>query len=286
MNKRSVLSILLSAISVVVLARGATSQAPLSAAAYATTAHPNVNYGRAAVLPVQSGVTTYLKFDFSRLPVKGCIGRATLRLHVNAVTSSGMLNVYEVNSAWSENTITQGNAPVLGGLVNRSQPISVTATNLNSAIEVDLTEVAQRWLSGKSPNNGIALRLSDRGSSDGSFSFVGRVPGDAHAAHIDADPVNCADTILVLTTNTVKCVASDENCTFDDMGAEDHWFDTAKDVCASSACPTAAGKCSLATQPTLNHHVNASDNYCKGQDQNKPKGCYAFANGVVQCQCQ
>lgn len=206
--------------------------------------------------------------------------------HVNSVASSGMLNVYEVNSAWNENTITQGNAPVLGGLVNRSQPISVTATNLNSTIEVALSELARRWVSGNSPNNGIALRLSDSGSSDGSFSFLGKIPGDEHAAQIDANPAKCTDIILVLTTHTVKCVASDENCTFDDMGAEDRWIDTAKEVCAIGACPTALGNCSPTTQPTLNHYVNVSDNDCKGQDQNKPKGCYAFANGVVQCKCK
>jgi len=277
--------VLLAATRISVLLLSAAGQAQVSAAAYINNARPTANNGGAVVLPVQSGVTSYLQFDLSALPHTGCIAKARLRLYVNAVVSPGMLEVLEVGSGWNENVITQANGPSLGASVTGSQPISISAANLNTSIEVDVTDLVQRWIGGKTPNNGIVLRLSDRGRSDASFSFVGKAPGDQRAAQIEADRVQCDRISAIYSNYTVTCVKSDEECTFDDAGATKNWTDGARLICEDGPC-SYSSNCVPRTQPQIVHQVLDPDNWCLSIDRTKPKGCYSIATGVVQCECR
>jgi hypothetical protein len=88
------------------------------------------------------------------------VGKATLRLYVNEVTTPGAFDVYGVTSSWNEGSITT--APQLEAVPVAS---GVQVTTANSYITVDVTPLVQKWLdydpnnpgAGGMPNHGLAL---------------------------------------------------------------------------------------------------------------------------------
>jgi len=74
-----ILTILLAFVSVALL-----GQAPPSADTFVTSAFPKTNYGSSIILVVQSGATSYLRFNLDTLPTGASINKATLRLYVDA----------------------------------------------------------------------------------------------------------------------------------------------------------------------------------------------------------
>src|SRR5271165_1769027 len=77
---------------------------------------PKTNYGGSIALIVCSGSNTYIKFSFANLPsgINGSsISGANAVLYVDAVLTSGAMDVYAVSGPWSEGTITYNNAPAL-----------------------------------------------------------------------------------------------------------------------------------------------------------------------------
>jgi len=141
---------------------------PPAADTYVSNAFPKYNFGSAISLIVQSGTTSYLRFNLATLPPGGSVNKATLRLYVDAVSKNGTFDVYEIDSNWSESTLTYNTpAPPLGGSATSGHPISVSSSTLNQFLLIDITSLVQGWVSGSIANNGIALATSDTGS----FSF-------------------------------------------------------------------------------------------------------------------
>ncbi len=145
------------------------AQAPPVADTFSFSTMPTKNYGQWPMLMVQSGATSYLQFDLSALPSGATVSKATVRLYVDAVTGTGgAFDVFEVDRPWSEQTLTAGNAPALGNSATGGKPVTITAANRSEFVLVDITELAQRWLSGALPNHGLALSFT---SGSGGFSF-------------------------------------------------------------------------------------------------------------------
>ena len=145
------------------------SQAPPSADTFVSSATPRVNYGPSITLVVGSGTTTYIQFNLSGIPAGATVSKATLRLFVDAVAAKGSFDVYQLNSAWSESTLTYATpAPTPGLSATGGHPISITAASINQFLLIDITALAQAWVNGSIPNNGIALGLT---SATGTFSF-------------------------------------------------------------------------------------------------------------------
>lgn len=122
---------------------------------------PTKNFGGSVALIVSSGSNTYIKFGLASLgSVNGTnVLKATLVLYVDAVLTSGTMDVYQVNGAWSEGSITWNTAPARGTLIASAVPVSKTGY-----LSLDLTSTVQAWLNGTSANNGIAL-VSSTGSA-------------------------------------------------------------------------------------------------------------------------
>jgi hypothetical protein len=144
------------------------AQAPPSRDAYVTNTQPFANFGDSVFLPVQRGTNSYIKFNLGTLPMEARIAKATLRLYVNAVIAPGSFDVYEVQGAWSEHGVNFNNQPTLGASASGGRPTSVTAASLHQFILVDITPLAQSWLSGFEDNNGVALALT---TANGGFAF-------------------------------------------------------------------------------------------------------------------
>ena len=152
--------------------------------AYVNSAHPAMNYGSLSNLYVNSNGTALLQFDLSALPAgttASQIGSATLKLYVNRVNTSGLVNVAPVNSAWSESTVTYNSIPALGSTV-----ASFTPATAEQYIVVDITSLVQEWVTTPSSNYGVALTT---GSGDVVFDSKEN-DETGHAAHLDITVVS------------------------------------------------------------------------------------------------
>jgi len=116
---------------------------------------PTTNFGNSIALIVCSGSNTYIKFGIVNLGsgVTGSnVSKATLTLYVDAVLTSGTMDVYQVNGSWSEGKITYNSAPALGTKLFGAVSVSKTGY-----LSLDVTSTMQAWLNGTLANNGIAL---------------------------------------------------------------------------------------------------------------------------------
>jgi Collagen triple helix repeat (20 copies) len=130
--------------------------------------HPAQNFGASSILAVQNGVTSLIQFNLSGVPANVSLQKASVRLYVDAVETPGAFDAFPVTAPWAENQVNFLNAPALGASATGGKPVSVVRTSQNNFVLVDITALAQEWLNGETPNNGIALALS---GSAGSFSF-------------------------------------------------------------------------------------------------------------------
>jgi hypothetical protein len=148
----------------------AAAQIPATDDSYTTSSSPTSNYGTQPSLDVIGpGVNSYIRFDLTALPpglTSSNVSKATLRLNINGVTTSGTFDVYEVTKSWTEGAITYNNAPPLGTKVNSGVMIPTSKRNF---IDVDVTKAVQDWLNGVQSNYGIALVPSSGSSISVSF---------------------------------------------------------------------------------------------------------------------
>jgi hypothetical protein len=142
--------------------------APPSADTFSTSAFPTTTHASSPALAVGSGMTSYVQFNLSTLPAGASVSKATLRLYVDAVNKPGSFDVYELDTAWSENTLTYNTAPPLGLSATGNHSIPIAPSSSHQYVLVDITPLVQNWLSGAITNNGVALALTSAG---GNFSF-------------------------------------------------------------------------------------------------------------------
>jgi len=146
------------------------AQAPPSADTFVSSSTAKTNYGSSIALVVGSGTTSYVRFNLAGIPAGASISKATLRLYVDAVAKNGTFDVYQLNNSWAENTLTYNTPPPpLGASVTNGTGVSITTASWNQFLLIDITALAQGWVNGTIPNNGVALALTS--GSSGSFSF-------------------------------------------------------------------------------------------------------------------
>jgi hypothetical protein len=145
------------------------AQAPPSADTFVSSAFPKGNYGSGVNLALSPGATSYVRFNLSGIPSNATISKASLRLYVDAVSKPGSFDVYQLNSGWSEHTLTFNTPPPpLGASATGGHPAAVTSASCNQFLLIDITALAQGWINGTIPNNGVALALT---SAAGTFFF-------------------------------------------------------------------------------------------------------------------
>jgi hypothetical protein len=149
-------------------ASAASAQAPPSADTFVSSNAPAKNFGSQPLLAVQSGTSSYIRFNLAGLPSGAKVSTATVRLFVDAVSQAGSFDVYEIDQPWTENSLTFNTAPSPGVSATGGKPVTVSKSSLNQFVLVDITPLVQGWLSGTVPNNGIAIALI---GGAGSFGF-------------------------------------------------------------------------------------------------------------------
>jgi Collagen triple helix repeat (20 copies) len=162
-------SMLLVLATIFLLAMPVFAQAPPSQDTFVSSATPKVNYGSGISLVVGPGTTSYVQFNLAGIPTGATVSKATLRLYVDAVATKGSFDVYQVNGGWKENTLTFVTPPpLLGPSATNNVPVTLAPASVNQFVLVDITALAQGWLNGSIPNNGVALALT---SAAGTFAF-------------------------------------------------------------------------------------------------------------------
>ena len=135
--------------------RAHATQAPVVGDSYVNSAYPTTNYGALTNLYVGGGGTAFIQFDLSSLPsgtTSSQIGKATLRVFVNRVNTSGAVTVQAVSGSWSESGITYASMPALGSTVS-----SFTPAAADQFFTIDVTSLVQGWVTSPSTNFGLAL---------------------------------------------------------------------------------------------------------------------------------
>lgn len=145
------------------LSVSAYAQVTPSADAYTNTADPTTNFGANPLISVDGATEiSYIQFNLASIPSGATISQATLKLYVNAVTTSGTFNVDYVNGTWTERTITSSLAPALGTAIVSG--VAITGAAKNQYILINITPAVVAWLNKSTPNDGIAL------VADGTFN--------------------------------------------------------------------------------------------------------------------
>jgi hypothetical protein len=152
--------------------------------------YPAKNFGDSIALIVCSGSNTYIKFSMANLGpgiASSNVSKATLVLYVDAVLTSGTVDVYQVNGSWSEGSIAYNNAPTLGAKLFSAVPVTKTGF-----LSLDMTSSVQAWLAGSLTNNGIALVPSAGSAISASFDSKENVftshPADLDLVLVSAGP--------------------------------------------------------------------------------------------------
>src|SRR5215471_9448891 len=101
----------------------------------------------------------YIKFKLtSTLPpgtTESNVSKATLTLYVSSLTAAGSLVLHRITGTWNENTISSTTALTLTPEVS-----GVKAARAQAFITIDVTRLVRDWVSGRHPNNGMALVAS------------------------------------------------------------------------------------------------------------------------------
>jgi hypothetical protein len=145
---------------------------PVSQDAFVSFAQPKVNSGNNASLAVQGGgASSFVQFDLSGVPsgmTPAQLNKATLRLFVTGMTVAGTFDVYQVKAPWKEGNITFANRPFVSDQATVAN-IKVNAASKNNFLVIDVTSIAQIWLTNPALNNGLALVASPLSSISTTF---------------------------------------------------------------------------------------------------------------------
>ncbi|MBQ0932659.1 DNRLRE domain-containing protein [Ideonella alba] len=132
-------------------------QLTVSADAYTDLSKVTSNFGSTQLLRLSPTQTPFLRFDLSGLPgttQPSQIAKATLVLWPQTVDVAGAVEVQAVNADWNEATLSGSNTPPTSG---RGSGPSVTVTESDKYVRVDVTGLVRGWLANPGTNFGIAL---------------------------------------------------------------------------------------------------------------------------------
>jgi hypothetical protein len=142
---------------------------PVTGDTYVYAGRPDLNYGTAAELRVDSDprTVTYLQFNVSGITTR--VLGATLRIHALGRQTLGF-QIHAVEGSWSETALTFAAQPVQGALVGSSGLVAGEAT-----VEVELTP----FISGNGQFSYLLFTTSTT-----ALTFASREAGSATAAEL------------------------------------------------------------------------------------------------------
>lgn len=124
---------------------------------YANGVYPDRTAGADTHVAVASWAPKlgFAKFDLSALAGRE-VDSALLKLGIQRVKAAGSIGLHLVYGEWDEQTLTYNSMPSF-----EPTPfaiIDVSAADVGNTISVDITDVAQQWISGSLANYGISIQ--------------------------------------------------------------------------------------------------------------------------------
>ena len=112
----------------------------------------NMLVGPGGAAPTQN--KSLVQFDLSGFSgvQSSDVRKAVLWVYVNRVTTAGSIDVYDVTTAWAENTVTWNAAPVPGAILG-----TIPVSSASQWVGLDITPEVQAWLATPSQNHGVQL---------------------------------------------------------------------------------------------------------------------------------
>jgi hypothetical protein len=93
---------------------------------------------------------------FNIYPLVGqTITRATLTLQLQSLRSAGSISAHAITSAWNEGSVTWDTRPNFEPLV--AGVIPVAPADVGNTVEVDVTDLVERWADGSLYDDGVLL---------------------------------------------------------------------------------------------------------------------------------
>jgi alpha-tubulin suppressor-like RCC1 family protein len=118
---------------------------------------PTTAYGAEAAVRVSKYETSLLGVDLSSIPGNATVTSATLQLYVDGFTDKNPVNFHAATAPWSEGTVTYAS---FGQAFAAGVSGTLKVTGANGYKSVDLTALAQAWVSGHTPNHGVLVETT------------------------------------------------------------------------------------------------------------------------------
>lgn len=121
------------------------------------TDYKYINFGQATTIMVGKTVDeelrSYIDFDFSKYPKSLIAEKAKLRLYYSGTLSYDSYQLWTVDRAWDEDSITDANKPLLKKLVTKEYEINL----MEGYIEFNILDTIQKIIDGSEEFYGFAL---------------------------------------------------------------------------------------------------------------------------------
>lgn len=154
---KTVLSLLLSgALAFPISAAAEFSDAVLSGDTHTRSASATSNFGGTTQVLVRN--TVDLRYGFVKFDITPFIGKVItkgrFKIKPQVVTAAGTLSLSNMDSGWSEFSLTYNNTP---GIQSPGASLPIASGDANKILEADVTTIVQGWVASPSTNNGLAL---------------------------------------------------------------------------------------------------------------------------------
>lgn len=124
------------------------------------------NLGVIGSISTPHSFKSLLQFDLSTMPIPaGQISLATVQLYCSSVAAGGDVSFYPVTSGWTETGVKWDTFPTHNPVAVDTETVSVAG----QWYTFDITSLVQSWVSGTTPNNGIAIIMD---TPTGSLVFL------------------------------------------------------------------------------------------------------------------
>lgn len=153
------------------------------------------NFGGGPNLSIQniSGENrALLRFSFSTQPGTALIEKASLRLWVETVGQTGVVDLYAVLDPWIERTVVGDLAPGADAVPFASKRI--TLSDVGNFVTIDITDQARAWHESGVANNGIFL-VANAGGVDVTFNSKEN-PQTAHQPELEVVTIAAPTTLV------------------------------------------------------------------------------------------
>ncbi len=130
---------------------------------FVSSAQPSANFSVYPLMyvgtdPSYFGCTSLINVALPTLPKKVDSAFLQLSVIVKSDAAPSTVAVSQLSAAFDAKTVTYSSMPAL---IPTATTFNVSASDLYTSIQVDVTDIANTWVSGAVANNGIALTNSD-----------------------------------------------------------------------------------------------------------------------------